>query len=174
MPKRHDTDCLLLIGELVDDAESADAQRPEPAQSPAEGVSSQRIAFEQPECVLYRVDEGPVELEQLASGAPCEDDTRHRLLRWTTGVELGAKIRECDGLVPRELRETGFDSSEGLGVGQDLGRLLQGVVLVDWNQRSSRFSVAGHQHVIAAIGDIAQEGTEIATELPDWDCLCHG
>jgi len=35
MPNRHDTDCLLALGELVDDAERADAQRAKPPQPPA-------------------------------------------------------------------------------------------------------------------------------------------
>jgi hypothetical protein len=43
-------------------------------------VADQRIALEQSERILYRIDERPVELEQLTTGAPCEDDTRHRLL----------------------------------------------------------------------------------------------
>gem|GEM_PF-6671987 len=80
MSNRHDTDCLLTLGELVDDAERTDAQRAKPPQPPAQRMAGRWIAFEQPERVLYRIDEGPVELEQLTSGAPCEDDTRHRLL----------------------------------------------------------------------------------------------
>jgi hypothetical protein len=44
-------------------------------------MADQRIAFKQPKRVLYRINQGPVELEQLTTGAPREDDTRHRLLR---------------------------------------------------------------------------------------------
>jgi hypothetical protein len=44
-------------------------------------VADQRIALEQPERILYRINQGPVELEKLTTGAPREDDTRHRLLR---------------------------------------------------------------------------------------------
>lgn len=80
MSNRHDTNCSLILGELVDDAECADAQRAESPQPPAQSVADQRIAFEQPERVLYRIDQGPVELEQLTSGAPSENNTRHRLL----------------------------------------------------------------------------------------------
>ena len=77
----HDTNRLLILGELIDDAERADAQRAKPSQPPTQRVADHRIAFEQPERVLDRIDEGPVELEQLNSRAPSEDDTRHRLLR---------------------------------------------------------------------------------------------
>jgi hypothetical protein len=44
-------------------------------------VADRGIALEQPERILYRIDQRPVELEQLTSGAACNDDTRHRLLR---------------------------------------------------------------------------------------------
>ena len=44
-------------------------------------MANQRIALEQSERVLYRIDEGPVEFEYLTAGAPRENDPRHRLLR---------------------------------------------------------------------------------------------
>lgn len=77
-------------------------------------MADQRIALQQPERVLYRIDERPAELEQLTSGAPCEDDLRHRLLRCAARVEFGAKLRERHGLTARELRKTGLDRGEGL------------------------------------------------------------
>jgi hypothetical protein len=136
-------------------------------------VAGQWITFKQPKGILYRVDERPVELEQLNWGAPRKDDTRHRLLSRATGVELGAQVRKCDGLVARKLPKTGLDRGKGLRIGQDIRRLLQGVVLVDRNQRSCWFSITGNQYVVTTIGDVAQEGTEISSELADWDCLCH-
>ncbi len=144
MPNRHYADRLVILGELVDDAERPDPQGAKTPQSPAERVADQWVAFKQPERVLYRNDEGPVELKQLTSGAPCEDDTCHRLLSRATGVELSTKVRKCDGLVARELSKTGLDRGQRLGIGQDLRRLLQGVVLIDRNQRSGRFAVAGN------------------------------
>lgn len=81
MTNRHDANCSVILGELVDDAERANAKRAKPPQPPAQRVADQRIALEQPERILYRINQGPVELEQLTSGAPREDDTRHRLLR---------------------------------------------------------------------------------------------
>jgi hypothetical protein len=44
-------------------------------------VAAQWIALEQAERILYRIDERPVELKQLTTSAPYNDDTRHRLLR---------------------------------------------------------------------------------------------
>lgn len=114
MSNRQDTDGFLLVGELMDDAERADTQRSETSQPATKSMTDQRIALEQPEGVLYRINERPVELEQLSSGAPREDDSRHRLLRCAARVELGAKIRKRDGLIARELRKTGLDRDEGL------------------------------------------------------------
>jgi hypothetical protein len=89
---------------------------------------------------------------------------RHCLLHRAAGIELGAKIRKRDSVVARELRKTGFNRGERLGIAQDLRRLLEGVVLVDWDQRKGWLSVAGHQYVIATIGDIAQDATEIGPD----------
>jgi hypothetical protein len=81
MPNRHNANCFLIPDKLVDDAEGANSQRAEPLQPPAQCVADQRFALEQPERVPYRIDEWPVELEQLTSSAPCKDDPCHRLLR---------------------------------------------------------------------------------------------
>lgn len=77
-------------------------------------MADEGIALQQAERVLYRINQRPVELEQLASRAPCKDDPRHRLLRCAARVEFGAKLRECHGLIARELRKTGLDRGEGL------------------------------------------------------------
>lgn len=60
---RDDANRPLSLGELVDDAVGADAKRAEPSEPPPQHVAGQRIAFEQPERVLYGVDEGPAELK---------------------------------------------------------------------------------------------------------------
>lgn len=114
MTDRDEANCSLVLGELVDDAERPDTQRAKPPQPPAQRVTVQRIALEQAERILYRIDQRPVEIEQLASGAPSEDDTRHRLLRCAARVELNTKLRERYGLLARELRKTSFDRGEGL------------------------------------------------------------
>jgi hypothetical protein len=81
MSNRHNANCLLGLGELVDDAVSADAKRAESPQPPAKYVAGRWVVFEQSERVLYRVNEGPVKLEQLTSGAAREDDACHRSAR---------------------------------------------------------------------------------------------
>jgi hypothetical protein len=60
---RDHANCLLGLGELVDDPVSANAERSKSSQPPTQRVSGEGIAFEEPERVLYGVDERPVECE---------------------------------------------------------------------------------------------------------------
>ncbi len=77
MADRCDADCLLLVCELIDDAIRADPQRAEAVQPSTQGVADLRVPLEQPERVLDRVDQTPVEVEQLLSAAPRENDFGH-------------------------------------------------------------------------------------------------
>ena len=58
---------LNCIGEVVDDAEGADTERPQSREAAVQGMSRKRLTLEQPQGVLDGVDQRPVELEQLAS-----------------------------------------------------------------------------------------------------------
>ena len=77
-------------------------------------MAGKRIAFGQPERILYRVDEWPAELEQLTAGATRQDDARHRSAGWAPLVKLGAEVAERDDLAARELGKAGFDRGERL------------------------------------------------------------
>jgi len=63
MSNRDNANSLPGLGELVNDAVRADAKRAEPRQTPARHVPDDRVALEQPEGVLYSVDQRPVEFE---------------------------------------------------------------------------------------------------------------
>ena len=63
MSNRDNANSLPGLGELVDDAVRADAKRAEPRQPPAQHVPGDRVSLEQPEGVLYSVDQRPVEFE---------------------------------------------------------------------------------------------------------------
>jgi hypothetical protein len=111
---RNNTNCLLGLGELIDDAVGADAKRAQASEAPPQYVAGNRIAFEQPERILYGIDERPIELEQLTAGAAREDDARHRSAGLAPLVEFGAHVGERDCLPARELGESGFDRGECL------------------------------------------------------------
>ncbi len=78
MSNRDNANCLLGVGELIDDAVGADAKRAESSEAPAQHVAGERITFEQPERIPYGVDQGPVELEELTAGAAREDEACQR------------------------------------------------------------------------------------------------
>ena len=170
---REDSNRLVALSELVDDSVGADTERAKSPQSSAKYVARQRIAFEKTERVPCSVDDGPAELEHLAACAASEDDVRHHSAGWAQLVELGAQVSETDNLPTRDLGQTGLDRGERLGVGQDLRRLLESVVLVDRDKRGGRFAVARHEHMVATISYIAQQGAQMGPKLANWHCLCH-
>jgi hypothetical protein len=109
---RGDSYGLVIVCQLVDDAICAYAQRAQAGQPPAEGVSAVGVALEESERVLDGVDERPVEIEQLVSGAPRENDLGHASAGGATLGEVLAKFVERDGLASCELAEACFDGQE--------------------------------------------------------------
>jgi hypothetical protein len=170
---RDDADCLIGVGELVDDAVRAHAQGAESLETTTQCVSGEWLAFEQPERVLDGVDQEPAEFEQLASGAARENDTGHVLVGGAALGELAAQLRERDGFLSRELGEPSFDRGERLGVREDFCGLLERVVLVDGDERGGWPAVACNEYVVAAIGDIAEKLAEVASQLTHRNCLRH-
>lgn len=111
-----------------------------------------RFALRQPQRVLDRVDQRPVKFEQLPPRATGEDEPCQRSAGGSPTLgKLAAKLREGDRFAALYLGETGLQSGESVGVGENLGGLLQGLILVDRNQGCGWSSVAGHQDVIASI-----------------------
>ena len=131
MADRRDANRLSPVGYLVDDPVGADAERPQPLKSTVKGVARMRIALKQPKRVLDRVDQRPIELEQFTSGAPRQDDAGHLSAARAALGQLAAEILEGDGLLPRELRQAGFERSERIAIGENFGSLLQRLVFVD-------------------------------------------
>ncbi len=73
---------------------------------------------EQPPGVLDGVNERPVQVEHLASGAASEDDAGQGSAARAARGQLAAKVLERDGLVSRELGQPGFEGDHGFGVGE--------------------------------------------------------
>lgn len=124
-----------------------------------------RLAFGQCERVLYRQDERPVKVEQRDSGAAREDNPNHRSARRSALGELVPEFLERDGFVPRKLSDTGLDRGQRLGVGQNLCGLLERLVLVDRDERGRRPAVSCDEYVVAAIRDVAEQLTQVASKL---------
>jgi hypothetical protein len=72
-------------------------------------VSDVGVPLEQPKHVLDSVDQGPVEVEQLLSGAPRKDGFGHASAPGSTLAEVAANILERDGVASCQLGEASFD-----------------------------------------------------------------
>ena len=59
--------------------------------------------------------------------------------------ELGAQRVERDGVAAVEVGESGLDGGDGVGVGEDLGGLLERLILVDRHERGRRLAVPRHE-----------------------------
>ena len=81
MPDCGDTNRLPTVSELVEDAVRTDPQRIQAAKPPTKHMPRLRLALQQPQGILYRVNQRPAQLEQLAAGAPGEDQSGQRFNR---------------------------------------------------------------------------------------------
>ena len=120
------------------------------------------LALKQAQHILDRINQRPVELKQLAAGAAREDELRQRSAGRATLGQLAAKLCKRDSLVAGDLSEAGLQRDKGIGIGENLSGLLQGLVLIDRNQRRRRSAVASYQHMVAAVADIIKQAAEIA------------
>jgi hypothetical protein len=78
---RGDTNRLPAVSELIEDAVRADPKRIQTAKPPTKHMPRIRFALQQSQSVLYRVDQRPSQLKQLATSAPGEDEPGQRFSR---------------------------------------------------------------------------------------------
>src|SRR5579875_1921009 len=119
MADRRDTNRLLVVGDLVDDAIGADAQRAEAVQPAPQCMSDVRVPLEQSERVLDGVDQRPVEVEKLLPGAPRENDFGHASAVGSTLAEVPANLVKRDTVASCQLVEASFDGGKRGRVRED-------------------------------------------------------
>jgi hypothetical protein len=106
---RGNADSLLPIGSLVENPISADSQRVQTAQFASQRVASPRLALQQTQRILDRVDQRPVEFEQLPPSAAGEDEPGQRSAGGRSALsQLAAKVGEGDRFVALDLGEAGL------------------------------------------------------------------
>jgi hypothetical protein len=137
-------------------------------------VSRERLTLEHSKGILDGIDQRPTQFEQLATRASRKDDAPHGSLARPTLGQLAAQVGKRDRFVTRDLRDTGLDRGDRLGVRENLCGLFERFVLVDRDQRCRRSAVTRYKHVIPTIGDIAKKLTELASELANGNGLRHG
>ena len=69
---------LSPVGQLVDAPIGADPQRVQAAELPPERIPSEPFTLEQAQRILDRIDQRPVQLEQVATSSPGEDEAGQR------------------------------------------------------------------------------------------------
>src|SRR5687767_13200100 len=132
------------------------------------------LSLELSKRVLDRVDQWPVELEQVCTCASGQDDAGQCLSEGATALgELVTQRVERDGGAAVELGESRPDGSGGARVGKNLGRLLERLLLVDRHGRGRGPGVAPHEDVVAALGDVVQQFAQPAAELSHGYVLSH-
>lgn len=90
MANRRDADRVPIVGQLVEDPVSTDAQRVQPAQLSPQRTARFWLALEQAEGILDRIDQRPVKLEQPATSPAGEDEPRQLLRGRPAFGELAA------------------------------------------------------------------------------------
>jgi hypothetical protein len=91
----------------------------------SECMPNSRFALEQAQRVLDRVDQRPVEFEQLPPSATGENEPGQRSAgRRSPLCQLAAKVSEGDRFVALNLGEASLKGGECVGVGKNLGGLL--------------------------------------------------
>lgn len=161
MAHGNDPDGVAAVGQLVHDAIGPNPQGTKSSQPPSELVSGFGLPLQEPERLPRGVSDLPVQVEDLATGGARQDYSRHLPAGWSS-IQVPAKVRQGHGFPPLELAKPFFDRSQRLTIGEDLGRLLQGLVLVDRDQHRRRPASSRDDDVLPEIGHPVDHAGELA------------
>lgn len=115
-----------------------------------------RLAFQQAEGLAHCVCNWRIEVQDLSSGSPSEDETGH-LLSTVSGSDISTEFGQRHYLAALDLSQPFLDRAQGLIVGQDFCCLFKCVVFVDRKQDRRRSTSAGHYDVLTQVGDAVDE-----------------
>ena len=172
MPDGHDPDLSDAVVKQIDDPVRADAKGPQASQSSPKGMPGLGLTLQQPKRLADSVGHGPIELEDLTTGPTREDDSGH-LPSASSGREFSSKLGQRHRLAALDLSKPFFDRAERLGIREDLGGLLQSVVLVDRDEHGRGPTPPGHDDVFTEISDAIDEMGKLATQLPHRNRFGH-
>ena len=131
-----------------------------------------RLSLQEAERLAHRVRNQPVQLKDLAANASGKDNSRHLPPR-ETSAEISTKLIQRHRLLPFDLLKSVLNGGESCGIREDLGGLLQRVVLVDGDEHRCWPPSPSDDDVFAEIGDPIDYGGEIAAERCYWDDFGH-
>ncbi len=127
-----------------------------------------RLAFEKAEGLDDSIGQRPAEIDDLLASPSNELDPAH--LRAST-VELSAQLVKRHGLVVLGQLAPLFDCGDRVGVGEDLGGLLQGLVFVYRDKHGRRTAPPGDDHMLSEVGNLIDDLAQLTTKLTDWNGL---
>lgn len=80
---------------------------------------------------------------------------------------MSRQLVERDHILGGDVVEPLADRLEGVLIGQDLRRLLEGRILIDGHEHRRRPPTTGDRHVLTAVRDLIQEISEPRPQLPN-------
>jgi hypothetical protein len=162
-----------VLSELIEDPIGTDAKRPEATEPTPKTVTGLGLPLQNAKRFHYRVSQMPVEVEDLPAGSPGKDDLR-QLPTGSFAVQLVPELVEGEGLALLHLAKAFLDGGERLSVRENLGGLLERLVLVDGNEHGRRAAPPGHDDVLPHVGHAVDEPGEGAAKLSYRNRLSHG
>jgi hypothetical protein len=140
-----DANGLSTVGQLVEDSIGTNPQRIQAAKLPTKGIAGERVPLKQAQSILDRIDQWPAQPKQIAAGSPGENESCQRSAGSRPAVgKFAAKLGEGDGFAALDLAKARLQRGESIRIGENLGSLLQRLVLVYWNQSRGGGPIAGH------------------------------
>lgn len=172
MPDGGDSHRIAVVGQLVDHPIRADPQRSQPAKPASKRVTGFRFSFEQAEGVHDGFGDRPIQLDDIGLGTTREDDPGQGLPGPAPG-DLRPELGKGHRVAAFDVGQTRIDGGESLRIGEDLGGLLQRVVLVHGDEHSGRAAAPGDDDVLPAISDLVEQVCEVVAQFPYGDDLAH-
>lgn len=164
---------LPAVAESVENAIDANPKRQDALEPAAESMAEFRISLEQGQGVEDGFGKTRGQRAELRSRQSCQDDTSHRLRPSEPLRMFGSNLIERMGATRLEVCPTATDIGERLRVRQNLGRLLERLVLVDRYDRRCRTATPSHDDMLTQIRDLIEESSQLRAELTNGNGLGH-
>lgn len=158
--------------ELVDHPVRPHPKRSQSAETAAQRLACFGVSFQETQCFIHCPGERPAEVEHFLSGSADELDPGH--LPLAALLEVSTEFGERHGLSSFGLPEALFDGVHGLGIGKNLRRLLQRLVLVHRYEHGGGPTPPGDDEVLSQVGHLIDHLAQLATKLPNRNSLAHG
>ncbi len=161
----------MSLVELVDDPVRPDAKRSGSAEMATQRLACLGVSLQETQRFIHCAGERPVEAEDFLSGSADELDPGH--LPLAALLEVSTEIGERHGLSSFGLPEALFDGVHGLGIGKNLRRLLQCLVLVHWDEHSGRSAPPSDDDVLSQVRHLVDYLAQLAAQLSNRYRLAH-